>query len=640
MKKLTLILLLFCGVTVFAQDYSTSSKKAIRLFEQAQDYFKQKNDAQAEGLLLKAVEADKNFVEPWLMLAQIYLDKKDIEKASNFYLNGISIDADSYGNGFLKVAEMEFSIGKYYESQIHLDTWKSYGYSSERALALADKLTRNLLYSIYAIEHPVPFNPQSLGAAVNTEQYEYWPSLSIDEQTIFFTVLGPPNPNLPPEKLQMQEDFYYCQNVNNQWVNRTYLGAPVNTNTNEGAQTVTADGKYIYFTACNRSDGHGRMCDLYYSQVQEDGYWSDPINLGDVVNTNSSEKHPAISADGRILYFTSNRAGGHGDYDIWMTVQNGNSWSKPINLGDSINTSGMEQSPFIHPDQQSLYFSSNGWPGLGKGDIFLSRLKDDGTWAEPMNLGFPINSFNEEVGLIVNAKGTRAYYSTNRREGTDTDIYAFDMPEKTRPVPVSYVSGRVFDSRNYKGIKARFQLINLETGRLIMESNSNGGEGDYFIGLPSGSSYAFNVSQKGYLFYSDHFEIEKEYSKLKPLRKDIPLDPIQQGKMVVLNNIFYDTESYTLKDESKVELNKVLEFMELNKNIRVEITGHTYNTGSVSFNMDLSEKRASQVVDYLISRGVSPERIIAKGYGATISVADNNTEEGKAKNRRTELKVL
>jgi outer membrane protein OmpA-like peptidoglycan-associated protein len=500
MKKLTLILLLFCGVTVFAQDYSTSSKKAIRLFEQAQDYFKQKNDAQAEGLLLKAVEADKNFVEPWLMLAQIYLDKKDIEKASNFYLNGISIDADSYGNGFLKVAEMEFSIGKYYESQIHLDTWKSYGYSSERALALADKLTRNLLYSIYAIEHPVPFNPQSLGAAVNTEQYEYWPSLSIDEQTIFFTVLGPPNPNLPPEKLQMQEDFYYCQNVNNQWVNRTYLGAPVNTNTNEGAQTVTADGKYIYFTACNRSDGHGRMCDLYYSQVQEDGYWSDPINLGDVVNTNISEK--------------------------------------------------------------------------------------------------------------------------------------------TRPVPVSYVSGRVFDSRNYKGIKARFQLINLETGRLIMESNSNGGEGDYFIGLPSGSSYAFNVSQKGYLFYSDHFEIEKEYSKLKPLRKDIPLDPIQQGKMVVLNNIFYDTESYTLKDESKVELNKVLEFMELNKNIRVEISGHTDNTGSVSFNMDLSEKRASQVVDYLISRGVSPERIIAKGYGATISVADNNTEEGKAKNRRTELKVL
>lgn len=640
MRYLSILILLILGLNCYSQDYSSSSKKAIKNFVKARDYFMHQQDAEAEIYLLKAVDADKDFVEAWFMLAQIYLDKDQTKKAIDYYTKGLEVNPDAFPAGFLKVADLEYSIGKYPEASEHLLKWKNYGISDDASQKKAAALKRNLDFSLWAIENPVPFNPVSLGPAVNTEQFEYWPSLSIDEKTIYFTVLGPPNPDLPPRELTMQEDFYFAQNDEGRWVNRTYLGAPVNTNNNEGAQSITADGKMIFFTACNRPDGHGRMCDLYYSEVLENGRWSAPKNLGDVINTGASEKHPSISPDGRVLYFASNRGGGKGNYDIWMSVKVGNSWTEPRNLGDSINTPGIEQSPFLHPDQKTLYFSSDGWPGLGKGDIFLSRMNEKGDWTKAKNLGYPINTFNEEIGLIVNASGTKAFYASNRREGSDTDIFSFEIPNEIRPDPVSYISGRVYDARTMKGIAARFQLIDLLSGNLAFESESRSGEGDYFISLPSGSSYAFNVSQPGYLFYSDHFALEKSYSKLHPFRKEIPLEPIKEGKRIVLNNVFYDTDAFTLKPESKIELEKVYDFLTLNKNVQVEISGYTDNTGTNNYNMELSRRRAEEVVNYLLSLGIDPARLKAKGYGATVPVGDNTTEEGRALNRRTELKIL
>lgn len=640
MKGLTIAVLLLAGTMVFAQDLSTSSKKAIKNYEKATQYFRQKQDAQAEQFLWEAVGADNEFIEAWFMLAQIYLDKKQGAKAAKYYLNGLEVDPDTYGAGYLKVADLEFSIGEYYLSREHLEKWKSYNYSDAKALALATKLELNLSFAIDAINNPLPFNPMSLGPAINTTQYEYWPSLSIDESRIFFTVLGKQNEKLAKTRLDLQEDFYFAIQENGKWKDRTYLGAPVNTNSNEGAQTVTADGKYIYFTACNRPDGHGRMCDLYYSRVDETGKWSKPVNLGDVVNTTASEKHPSVSADGRMLVFASNKGGGEGSYDIWMTKMEEGSWQKPVNLGDSINSQGMEQSPFLHPDQRTLYFSSDGWPGMGKGDIFMSKLKDDGTWSSPKNLGFPINTFNEEVGFIVNASGREAYYSSNRRDGTDTDIYKFEIPEEIRPNPVSYIKGRVYDSRTMKGIEALFQLVDLNTGELVVESASNPGEGDYLVSLPTGSSYLFNVSQRGYLFYSDHFALSETYSQLDPMKMDIPLEPIRAGKSVILNNIFYETDSYDLKDHSLVELDKIYDFLSLNKNVKVEISGHTDNVGSSQYNHQLSNLRADAVVRYLEGKGIEAERLVSEGYGDTAPIGTNDTEEGRAKNRRTELKIV
>lgn len=636
---LAVILLLTFSASLHSQAYSVTSRKAIRNFEKAREHFTINDDREAESYLRKALKADEQFIEAWFMLAQIFLDRNETNKAADYYLAGVSIDPDGYGHGYLKVAELKFSIGHYKEAKDHLDRWKSYSISDPNSIALAEKLERDLKFAIEALLKPVAFNPVPLGDAVNTESFEYWPALSIDEKTIFFTVLGPPNPELPQGKLKMQEDFYFATKDSEHWTDRTYLGPPVNTNTNEGAQSVTADGKTMYYTACDRSDGYGR-CDIYSSSVDEEGRWSKPLNLGEPVNSWYSDKHPSISADGRILYFTSDRPGGKGDYDLWVSVNSGGSWSKPVNLGDSINTPGTEQSPFIHPDQRSLYFSSDGWPGMGNGDIFLSRQKPNGTWGSPVNLGFPVNTHNEEIGLIVNARGDRAYYSSNRRAGTDTDIFTFTMPPGVKPDPVSYITGRVFDSRNMKGIGARFELIGLETGKLVMEAFSQPGDGDYLLSLPTGEGYALNVSQPGYLFYSDHFELDRRYDRLNPLRKDIPLDPVSSGTSVILNNIFYDVDSYFLTRRSSAELDKIYKFLMDNRTVRIEISGHTDSTGTDKYNLELSGKRAGQVVDYLTSRGIDPERLVAKGYGSSKPVADNATEEGRAKNRRTELTII
>ncbi len=636
---LAVILLLMITSSLHSQTYSVTSRKAIRNFEKAREHFTVNDDMEAASYLQKALKADRSFIEAWFMLAQIYLDQNEIEKAAEYYLQGVNIDPDGYAHGYLKVAELEFSIGHYAASREHLKQWKSYSISDMRSEALAEKLERNLEFALEAVNNPVDFNPKHLGEAVNTDMFEYWPALSIDEKTLFFTVLGPPNPDLPPDRLKMQEDFYYVTRENDRWVDRTYLGPPVNTNGNEGAQSVTADGKIIYFTACDRPDGFG-MCDIYMSMVDSKGQWSKPQNLGEPVNTWYSDKHPAISADGRTLYFTSNRPGGKGGYDLWVSEKRDGSWSKPVNLGDSINTPGTEQSPFIHPDQRSLYFSSDGWPGMGKGDIFRSRKKEEGTWGIPVNLGYPVNTHNEEIGLIVNARGDRAYYSSNRREGTDTDIFTFNIPPGVRPDPVSYITGRVYDSRNMKGIGARFELIELNTGNVVMEAVSDPEEGDYLISLPTGAGYAFNVSHPGYLFYSDHFEIGRRYDRLDPLRKDIPLDPIGKGTSVVLNNIFFDVDSYMLNERSTAELDKIYQFLDQNSGVKIEISGHTDSTGTDAYNLELSGKRAEQVVDYLTSRGVKSDRLVARGYGSSRPVADNATEEGRAKNRRTELTIL
>ena len=312
----------------------------------------------------------------------------------------------------------------------------------------------------------------------------------------------------------------------------------------------------------------------------------------------------------------------------------------PVNLGDSINTPGIEQSPFIHPDQQTLYFSSTGWPGMGQGDLFVSRKRGDGEWSTPVNLGYPINTHNDEIGLVVNAAGERAYFASDRNSGKGTDLYTFELPPESRPVMVSYMTGRVYDAGNMKGLGALMQLIDLETGEVVMELESSPDNGEYLVPLPTDSDYALNVNADGYLFYSDHFSFEGVHGRTDPFRRDIPMERIDVGSTVVLNNIFFDTDSHELKPRSVTELNKLYDFLVRHPEICVEISGHTDSTGTPGHNQELSERRAQAVAGFLISRGIAGERLIWKGYGETKPLADNRTETGRALNRRTELKVV
>ena len=324
-----------------------------------------------------------------------------------------------------------------------------------------------------------------------------------------------------------------------------------------------------------------------------------------------------------------------------MSVRNEDgSWGEPVNMGENINTEGFDQSPFIHPDNKTLYFSSTGWPGMGGYDIFLARKTSDSTWSKPVNLGYPINTHNAEQGLIVNPSADMAYFSSNRLSGKGQDIFAFKLYMDARPTRVSYMKGKVYDAETAHPLEAKFELIDLETSRTVISSSSDPGSGEFLVVIPVDADYALNVSRPSYLFHSENFSFDKVYERNRPFFMDIALKPIKVGEKITLRNVFYKTDSFALDARSRVELDKVVTLLETNPTLAIEIGGHTDNMGTASYNTTLSDRRAEEVMKYLVSGGITRNRIRYKGYGMDLPVASNETEEGREQNRRTELKII
>lgn len=627
-----------CGNIYSQQKYSTKSPKASELYERAKQYYYQRNYNSAIESLEKACKEDPDFIEAVIGLSDIYTELDNPEKAITYLTKSIKMNSTFFPASYYNLGNLYFSLARYDEA---LNNYKDYLNSKStdtRMRSAAKKKLANCEFGINAIQHPVPFQPENLGDSINSQYDEYWPSLSADEQTLVITVKLPVNAGSGATGPQ-QEDFYVSYWKDGHWSKVKDVGPPLNTSDNEGAQSLSVDGKRMYFTACNRPDGIGN-CDIYVSFKKGDS-WSEPVNLGEPINSASSEKQPSISPDGRTLYFISNRAGGFGGFDIYSSHLDDNGhWETPVNLGDSINTPYNEQSPFIHPDNQTLYFSSDGWIGMGGYDLFVSRRKEDGGWGRPVNLGYPINTQKDEIGLFVNAKGNKAYFASSRKEGRGLDIYSFDLYPEAQPIPVSYMKGTVFDSETKQKISARFELIDLQSGKLINQAISGSVTGSFLVTIPSNKDYALNVSKDGYLFYSDNFSMTDKHDALHPFLKDIALKKIKVGEIVVLKNIFFATNSFELKEESVVELNKLRDFLQKNKNVRIELSGHTDNVGSEEYNQKLSENRANSVKEFLLKQGLPEERIVSKGYGKTQPVASNDNNEGRALNRRTEFKVI
>ena len=548
---------------------------------------------------------------------------------------GLKINEQYYPYGYIRLGQLQ------YEEAQYADALKSYNHflqlhtgNAKNEEKAKDGIVR-CTFSIDAIKHPVDFKPENLGNGVNSTLDDYWPSLSADEQTLVITRLIKSDDFFK----KVQEDFFISHWENNGWSVAKNLGYPINTSDNEGAQTLSGDGRLMVFTACNRNDGLGR-CDLYWS-IRRGDKWSIPQNMGRPINTAYRETQPSITPDGRTLYFASDRPGGKGNHDIWVSYKDSaDHWTVPENLGDSINSPGTEMSPFIHPDNQSLYFSSDGLIGLGGYDIFVSRRNKDGKWRKAVNLGYPINTNRDEIGLIVNARGDKAYFASNIDKNQGKDIFSFDMPVQDRPSMTTYMKGRVLDAVNNSLLRARFELIDLENGKDFYKSYSDSLTGEFVVSIPVDHNYMLNVSRKGYLFYSENFSLKGVVYQDAPLLKDIPLQPIEIGKSIVLKNVFYETDSYALKKESEIELNKVVQFLKINPGIRIEISGYTDNVGETAYNQVLSENRAKTVANYLIAASVNAQRIVSKGYGTSNPVTSNDTEEGRAQNRRTELKII
>jgi outer membrane protein OmpA-like peptidoglycan-associated protein len=644
LKRLRIIILssilLIIIQTLCAQEYSTKSNKAIKYYEDASVKMQLRDYNAAINILYKSLSADENFPEAWLLMADAYDAKINRDSVLLCCQNALKCGADKYPVTYYFMAEALYKTGKYEEAISNAKAFLDKKRYTPNQKLVIDKIIIDANFSISAMAHPVEFSPIGLGDNINTKYDEYWPSLSSDEEKLVFTRLIPIDESNPRIYGNRQEDIFLSVRKDDQWQIAEPMGPPINTEDNEGAQFITSDGKRMYFTACNRGDGLGK-CDIYMSERISKG-WSFPVNLGEPVNSNYSEKQPSVSSDGKSLYFVSNRPGGKGGLDIWMaTLNDKGKWTKVFNLGDSINTSLDDQSPFIHPDDQTLYFASNGWPGMGGSDLYYSRRKPTlpPSWSKAINLGYPINTFADEVGLIVNANGNRAYFSSNRNPEKGKDIYTFELYDKARPTQVSYLKGKVYDAETKAPLEAQFELIDLKSSKTINQAIANKYTGEFLVCIPTDKDYALNVNKKGYLFYSENFTLAGISDNAKPFLKDIPLQSMKAGSKVVLKNIFFETNSFELKPESTVELNKILQFMNENINLKIEISGFTDNVGSDAINQKLSESRAKAVVDYLTSKGVSSARLISKGYGKTQPIANNNTDEGKALNRRTEFKI-
>ncbi len=648
MKKLivitTILLLnLVCRAQLPPGVYTSTNKKAISAFESAMKYYQSNNDEKAREEALRAIEKDANFAEPHLLIAEIYQSKKQTQEAINEYVKAITINPGYNLSNFYNIAMLEISIGKYEDAKKDFERFLKKPNINPDSKETAERNLDNCNFAIEAMKHPVPFNPKNMGEAINSNLDEYFPAITADDQTFIYTR------NNRNEQVALQEDFLVSKKVNGVWSPSVLIGNGINTSGNEGAPALSADGELLFFVACQDSpDGSytgGRKgfgsCDIFYSQKVGNA-WSKPYNLGPNINTKNFESQPSFSADGKTLYFVSNRAGGFGGADIYFsTLREDGSWGIPVNIGNKINTPGKEESVFIHPDGKTLYFSSNGHVGMGGLDIYMSRKDEKGNWGAPVNLGYPINTFVDDNSLLINGNGDIAYFASNRPGGIGgLDMYQFELYEAARPSKINYVKGKVFDAKTKVPLGAHFELIDLETSKTMIISDANSGNGEFLVTLPIDKNYALNVSQPGYLFYSENFSLKGLSDNSKPYTLDIPLQPIDTGNVVELKNIFFETAKFDLKPESKAELNKLVSFLILNKTMRIELSGHTDNVGDKKSNQLLSQNRAKSVYDYLILNGIDAKRLSFKGYGDTRPKVKNDSDSNRALNRRTEFKVI
>ena len=639
MRYTLFIILSLLIITASAQKkYSTTKKKAIKEFELAQKNYHSGYYKDAKENLDLAIKADENFIEPYLLKAQIYFEVQDVKNEIAQYEKALEINRN-YTPKVQYLLSIAYFNNEQYKAS--LDICKEAQQMETKSARLERLIVKGIEASEVALElyeNPVPFNPINLGPNVNSPYDDYWPMLSTNGTRLYTTKNVPIRADVAFNRKNANEDFFINFLTKDSAWGPVRSIAPLNTRTNEGAPSISADGQTFVFTACNRKDGFGK-CDIYIAKRQRNG-WTRPQNIGAPINTRNLERQPSLSPDGKTIYFTSDRPGTDGLEDIWISHLENDKWSKPINLGDVINTDGMEWAPFIHPDGQTLYFVSNGHLGMGGLDIFKSTRTNDTTWSKPQNLGYPINTVYDEQSLFVSVSGDLALISSDRaHDDNGLDIYSFELHPDAQPNYVSYVEGTITDLKTGAPVQAKIELIDLNTGELLIQPESEPETGKYLLCLPSNREYMINISNPGYMPYSAHISLG-EKSRLEPLKKDIQLQAIELNASVVLKNIFFELDSYELQNKSKLELAKLIQFLNKNDNVSIEISGHTDNQGSREHNTKLSKNRAKTVYDYLIAHEIVANRLTYKGYGFDKPIGTNDTAEGRANNRRTEFKII
>ncbi len=632
--------------SAFSQTYTTlknAPDKAKSAYADGVQESRDGNNIIALGYFERAVKESPNFIDAHLMWAGCQYEIKDWVRAEEGFEKVVAIDPSYEPRVLYTLALCEQNQDKYDEAVVHADQFLATNPQNISLLRDAKKLAANVRFAAEAVKNPVPFNPQPVGNGINSRSDEYLPSLTADAATMIFT-----------RKDGIDENFYQSQKKDSVWQTAEPLEG-VNTPQNEGAQNISPDGSWLVFTACNRhGDGSQGACDLYWSQLKN-GKWTKAAPFSSSINSTDWDAQPCISSDGRSILFSSMRPGGKGGKDLWQTDrQPDNKWSTPRNLGPLINSPGEEQTPYLHPDNQTLYFTSDGHPGMGKNDLYFTRRQPDGSWGQPQNLGYPINTKASEGTLTVSLDGRTAYFAADKPGGqSGVDIYSFDLPLAARPQPVTYVRARVTDAVSGKNLVAKVEFSEAQTNQAFL-SVSTKSDGTFLVCLPAGKDYALNVNKAKYLFYSDRFNLAETATFHQPFLLDIALQPISAdtsvrsapassqpvaGKPIVLRNVFFETGSAALRPESAAELDRLVALLTESPSLSIQVNGHTDNVGNDAANQALSEARAKSVHEYLLGKNIAPARLRYRGYGETQPVDTNDTPEGREKNRRTEFVV-
>lgn len=605
----------------------SQDKKAMKYYEDAASLYKSRKYEDARDAVGKAIDADPEFALAYYLQGSIALKKKDYKILEQSYLKVLELCPELDPDVYYQLGWYSYEFRKWTDAVKHLEKFLEYDKINEdNALKAESMLIKANLYA-----NPVPFEPKAV-QKISTRDPEYLPYISPDNELAFFT-----------RRFEMQDkNMLTPQSVEKFMIahlqpDGTYdSGKPMQdpfnqgTSNNEGGASITIDNKYLYFTVNDKGN-----FDLCYS-VFSYGYWGEITNMGPLVNDPVQwDSQPTVSSDGKTIYFASARDS-VGGIDIYYTQKDdtGN-WKRARRMGSPINTEFNEKSPFLHSDSKTLYFSSDGLPGLGGYDIFMSKMDENGNWGKPVNLGFPINTEADEVGFFVSTDGKTGYYASNKINGGTGgyDIYSFELHPKVRPNKVYFQKGDVNGEENEEVIAATIEIRDAVTNKLTkIDVDSISGEFAFVVDFSN--DLILSVKKEGYAFESQYIS-QKDSGNYKPVKQDIEMEKLEVGGQYTINDILFGTNSFVINDTIQSILTEFADYLRKSPRLKVALHGHTDNIGNPATNIELSENRARAVYDFLLDKGISASRLSYKGFGETKPIASNSTEEGRAKNRRT-----
>ncbi len=678
MKNILLILSVFSlfSCATAQNTYSSKNKKAIAYFEEGQKAPSTVRNPNGPGsnyqagivLMDKAIEKDPNFWEAYLVAGEFAEYSNQYELAIKYYESALRINPNHSvtGSTLFYLANLKYAVGDYKGALDLANIFVQNRNANPEFVKAARELQASCEFAIKSMNNPSNFKPINIGPGINTKDPEYFPTITVDGKTILFTrrifdARVPKRADVPENYQQQQEDFYISHlSDKNVWMKADPMPANINTVNNEGAPTLGPDGRTLIFVGCpdasGQDYGEGRTgkgsCDFFITKKMG-SRWSNPVNLPGTTNTRNWETQPSLSSDGKTMYFIRGLRGQNvtRNDDIYMsTMREDGTWGDAVKLPPHINSTQNEESVLIHPDGKTLYFASRGHVGLGGLDLFVSRMDERGNWGMPENLGYPINSKDDDNSLMVSADGEIAFFASNRAGGFgDLDIYYFEMPEHLKPTKTLYFEGIVYDANTRTPIPGKFQLTDVKTGKEVIRSQADLITGEFMVALPLNADYALSVEFEGYFNFSQNFNMTVPEG-LEAFHMDVPMIPLSSAEPILLDNVFFDFNKTDLLPESYVELNRLKKFLDQNPKYKIELSGHTDTRGEAKDNLVLSQGRAKAVVDYLVKQGIAADRLVAKGYGETmpkvsdaeIAAMKTTAEQEKAhrRNRRTEYKII